>query len=127
MYNITSFMRKIIWTLAFFVLLPVLVFAQAGSGGTICDPAKGKICNPINQTTIDGFLQTLLVGVIKIGIPIVALAIIYAGFLYVTARGNSEKLETAHKALTFSIIGAAILLGSWALAQLISETVLNLG
>lgn len=116
---------KIIITSLFLWAYAFRVSAQGG-GGSICDPAT-QICNPINQNTIDGFLQVLLEGVIKIGIPIVALAIIYSGFLYVSARGNPSKLEEAHRAFLYSVIGAAILLGSWALAKLISETVLNLG
>jgi len=68
-----------------------------------------------------------LEGVVKIGIPIVALAIIYCGFLFVQARGKPEAIKKAKDALIYTIIGAAILLGSWAIAQLISETVLELG
>lgn len=71
-------------------------------------------------------MHTLLEGVIKIGIPIIALAIIYSGFLFVFARGNSEKLGKAKDALLYSLIGSALLLGSWAIAKLISATVLAL-
>ena len=56
----------------------------------------------------------------------VALAIIYCGFLFVSARGNTEKLTKAKEALLYTVIGAAILLGSWAIAIMISETVLSL-
>ncbi len=105
------------------LLLPVLSFAQTGGGG--CDPGK-EVCNPINAKTINEFIKKILEGAIKIGIPIIALAIIYSGFLFVAARGNSEKLTTAKKALTYTLIGAAILLGSWAIAKLISETILAL-
>ncbi|KKQ03101.1 MAG: hypothetical protein US18_C0017G0016 [Parcubacteria group bacterium GW2011_GWB1_36_5] len=85
--------------------------------------------NPLGPNGIDSvpkFIQVLLEGVLRIGIPIVALAIIYCGFLFVSARGNSEKLGKAKDALLYTLIGAAILLGSWAIAQLISETVLAL-
>lgn len=87
------------------------------------------LTNPLGDkiNNIPDFIQTLLIGVIKIGIPIVALAIIYCGFLFVSARGNSEKLGKAKDALLYTLIGAAILLGSWAIAQLISNTVIGLG
>jgi hypothetical protein len=68
-------------------------------------------------------IQNALKDVITIGIPIVALAIIYCGFLFVFARGNSEKLTKAKDALLYTIIGAAILLGALAIAQMISGTV----
>jgi hypothetical protein len=88
-----------------------------------CEP--GKICNPISQDTLNGFIKTLLTGILKIGIPIVALAIIYCGFLFVEARGNTEKLTKAKSALLYTLIGSAILLGSWAIAELISNTILS--
>jgi hypothetical protein len=104
--------------------LPILSFGQA-----VIPPVTnndGKITNPINASSIDVFIKTILQGVLKIGIPIIALAIIYCGFLFVAARGNSEKITKAKDALLYTLIGAAILLGAWAIAQLISTTVLNL-
>lgn len=90
-----------------------------------CTPST-QICNPIRVNNINDFIKTILEGVIKIGIPIIALAIIYSGFLFVTARGSSEQLDKAKAALLYSIIGAVLLLGSWTLAILISETVLQI-
>lgn len=96
---------------------------------TVCLPDGGKICNPLdskNITDVPTFIRALLLGLLQIGIPIVALAIIYCGFLFVAARGNDEKLTKAKDALLYTIIGAAILLGSWAIAELISSTVTGL-
>jgi len=108
--------------MAFLVVAPIISFAD----NTNCDPATGKICNPIKTDSLNGLIKNLLEGVLKVGMPIVALAIIYCGFLFVSARGNTEKLTKAKDALLYTLIGAAILLGSWAIAQLISETVLSL-
>ncbi len=115
MYNINvkKTLYKFGW-IVFALFLPVASFAQGSSV---------KLENPITTSTVNEFIRVILVGVIRIGMPVVALAIIYCGFLFVAARGNSEKLTKAKDALLYTIIGAAILLGSWALAQLISETV----
>ena len=101
--------------LAFF--LPVISFADD------CLPTGGKICNPIESNTITEFIEKVLQGVIKIGLPVVVVAIIYCGFLFVAARGNSEKLTKAKDALLYTLIGAAVLLGAWAIATLIADTV----
>ena len=86
-----------------------------------------KIDNPIpNITSLPQLIKTILEGVLKIGIPVIALAIIYSGFLFVQARGNPGEIEKAKNSLVYTLIGAAILLGAWAIAQLISETVLSL-
>ena len=108
--------------LAVFILaLPVLSFAQVTG-----DPPIVTIDNPIGADTINELIKTILEGVIKIGIPIITLAIIYCGFLFVSAQGKPESIKKAKDALLYTLIGAAILLGSWAIAQLISETVLAL-
>ena len=111
---------------AFVLFYPVYSFATlhietVGSDGKITNPLASKGYNNIND-----FIKAILQGAIKIGIPIIALAIIYSGFLFVSARGNSEKLSEAKNALLYTCIGAAILLGAWAIAQLISETILAL-
>ena len=107
------------------LIIPVVSFA----GDTDINPSGtgGKIVNPLgNTTTISVLIQNILQGALKIGIPIVALAIIYCGFLFVAARGNSEKLTKAKDALLYTLIGAAILLGSWAIANILQATVLAL-
>jgi hypothetical protein len=114
----------------FFLIVLFVFFVPAISladGHNItCDPSDGKLCNPIGVDSINGLVKTLLEGVLKIGMPIIALAIIYSGFLFVAARGNSEKLTKAKDALLYTLIGAAILLGSWAIAELLSNTVMEL-
>ena len=71
-------------------------------------------------------IRTILNGLLTIGMPVVALAVIYCGFLFVFARGNSEKLTKTKEALLYTIIGAAILLGSWAIATMIGATIKGL-
>ncbi len=142
--NMTPIKKNLytIFLIAFLIALPVISFAQTGGnslsptggnsftptgGNSGCNPAAGKICNPIAPIdSINGLIKVILEGALKVGIPLIALAVIYCGFLFVFARGNEEKLTKAKDALLYTLIGAAILLGSWAIAQLISETVLAL-
>lgn len=117
------------------ISVPILSFAQNGTNaigtgnGTNATGTGGlssTIVNPIGITSITGLIKTILQAVIKIGIPIVALAIIYCGFLFVKALGKPEELKKAKDALLYTVIGAAILLGAWTIAQLISDTVLEI-
>lgn len=122
-----NFLKKNIRKIAILIYLaalPVVSLAQ-GNVPKPCD-VSGKVCNPIPYNSIPALIKAILEGVLKIGIPIIALAIIYSGFLFVFAQGNPEKIGKAKSAFTYTIIGAAILLGSWAIAKLISETVLSL-
>lgn len=117
---------KIILPIMFFTLLVSPILSIADDDVTI-NPSGGKIINPLTGvSTIGEFIQKILEGALKISIPIIALAIIYCGFLFVSARGNSEKIGEAKEALMYTLIGAAILLGSWAIALLIKETIMGL-
>lgn len=107
--------------LSYFLTAPFFILYAA------VDPCVGKICNPLGTTnTLPELIRIILTGVLTIGIPVIALAIIYSGFLFVFARGNPEKLTKAKDALLYTLIGAAILLGSWAIATMIQVTVTGL-
>lgn len=114
--------------LAVFFLVTPVFHLYADTNIKICDPEGGKICNPLSgSSNIQDFIVKVLQGALKIGIPLIALAIIYCGFLFVKARGNPEELTKAKDALLYTLIGAAVLLGAMAIATLISDTVFSLG
>lgn len=110
----------------------VLVFFGLADGAHAQDTGGVPVVttglkNPISVDTLAGFVKSILDIVVTIGIPIVALAIIYSGFLFVKARGDAKELGTAKETFLYTIIGAAIVLGSWVLAQAICSTVAQLG
>ncbi len=116
-----------VFVFVFIFALPVISFGQTTVPDPVVEtPTSGTLQNPIQADNVIELIKTLLEGIIKIGMPIIALMLVYSGFLFVFARGNSEKLKTAKNAFIYTVLGAAILLGSWAIAQLISETVLQL-
>ena len=86
-----------------------------------------KLINPIKADRLDTFIKDLLNIILTIGVPIVALAIIYSGFLFVKAQGKEEDLKKAKETFFYTIIGAAILLGAWVLAQAIKGTIEQIG
>ena len=89
-----------------------------------CDPTT-EICftNPIAANSLQCFLKDLLQLFAEVGSIFVILAIIYAGFLLVTARGNETKLATGKQALMWAVIGGAVVLGAWALSVGIASTI----
>ena len=85
-----------------------------------------KIVNPLGENgpqTIPDFIKEIIKIVLYVGIPIVALFIIYTGFLFVEAQGNPEKLTKAKNSLMYTLIGAALLLGAFIIAEAIGATV----
>ena len=109
--------------------LPFIMFAQSVTTSnpptTSTDITQSDMLqNPLGSIkTIPDFIAKVLEIIVKIGTPIVVIFIIYAGFLFVAARGNETKLKHAKETLLWTIVGAALLLGSWILAQAIVGTI----
>lgn len=85
-----------------------------------------EIENPISVNSIPDLVQTILEGLIKIGIPLLVVMIVYSGWLYLFARGDPGKIKSAHDMFLYTLLGGAILLAAWAIAQLIHSTLLDL-
>src|SRR3989344_9413126 len=105
----------------FFVLLFVIppVFSFAVDDVTITT----KIDNPLSATSLFCFLKDILDVFFTVGVIIAVLFMVYAGFLFVTARGNETQLGTAKKAFLGAVIGTAIIMGVWVIAKAIVGTV----
>lgn len=104
------YVAAVIWS------LPLIVAAQTTGGG---------IQNPLNSnySTIPNFIAGVLRAMVQIGLPIVALFLLLAGYKFISAQGNSEKLGAARENFVYVIVGALLILGAWVLATLIGNTV----
>lgn len=96
---------------------------------TCTERSVGKILNPLGDeiSSIPEFLKELLYRIVQIALPIIVLFIIYAGFLFLTAQGNPEKISIAKKTLMWTLIGAAVIIGADILANVIVGTINDLG
>ncbi len=92
-----------------------LPYALSAAGSTLESPLRFK--------TIAEFVEGLLRAVVYIALPIISLFIVYAGFKFVTAQGNQGKITEARDNFMYVVIGAILILGAWAIAQLIGGTI----
>ncbi len=117
-YTILKLVSKYSFTVVLAIVL-VIPFFVGATGVT------GSIKNPLGDSINDipSFIKAILNIVLVVGVPIITLAIIYTGFLFVKAQGNSEELTKAKKTLLYVLIGSALLLGSFVLSQAIKSTV----
>lgn len=92
--------------------------------------AASSYQNPITYggiTSIPDLLLALVDLVFLIGVPIIVLFIIYAGFLFVSAGDNEAAIAKARTVFMWTVIGALVLLGAKAISAAIEGTVLSLG
>ena len=88
----------------------------------VSNPGGFKLQNPIKYPSIDAFLLQIVTIVVQYGALLVVFFIVYAGFQFVTAQGNTEKLASAKKTLVWVIVGAFVLLGVYVLKAAICGT-----
>lgn len=100
----------------FILLLPMVIFAQAGGSGP-------TIKNPLNSDSVSDILTNLMKIVVTIGTIVVVFFIIYSGFMFVTAGGDTGKVTKAKDMFFATIIGGAILLGADVIATVVVNTI----
>lgn len=79
--------------------------------------------NPLKIASITELLAAILRVVIIMSTPIVIFFLILAGFNYVTARGNPEKIASASRSLMYGVIGGVIILSSIAIIHIVQSVV----
>jgi len=73
--------------------------------------------NPIQANDFGTVVLAIAGLMMKIGMPTATIFLLYAGFLFVTARGNDQQLAKAKQVFWYTIIGTAIIVGANAIAS----------
>ena len=112
------------------VLVPSYAFAQPA---TTPAPTTGPVVmsitlqNPLGTTsTLPAFITSVMKGIVQLLTPVIVIMFLWTGFLFVKAQGKAEELTAAKKSLTYTIIGAALVLGASGFALILQATFTNL-
>ena len=104
---------------AAFLTFPAWYRGLPREGCDIKPPANG------NDTTLTGFIFTIVVNIIEIGLQLVAYAavgyVIYGGFKYLTAAGDPSRITAGRKIITNALIGLVLSFMSIAIVNLIAN------
>src|SRR3989338_10448874 len=74
--------------------------------------AQSEYSPPISAKSIQEILGVLIDLAKKLILPLSGIAIMIGGFMYVASGGSEERIKTAHRAITYGILGLVIVLGS---------------
>lgn len=97
------------------------------TGGTGCVGTSCTVTNPLNAPDFPTLMNKILQAVLVIAVPIIVLFIIYSGFLFVTARGDTTQLQKARTNFLWVVVGSVVLVGAAAIAALIAGTLRSFG
>ena len=122
-------MKRLFISLVAVLSLSSGVFALAPQ--TVLADAKSEVCRGVGATTGGGCTDTsgsvkrivsAIINVFSIIIGIVAvIMIMYGGFKYVTAAGDSNNITSAKNTIVYAIVGLVVA----AISQFIVQFVLN--
>jgi len=106
--------KNLIFKIIPLVVLTLFTFGNLSQGFSIE--------NPLGETSdIYTLVMKILDFLIVLAIPLSAILIVYAGFVYITSAGNEEKIKTAQKTLIWALIGFAVVLLAKGIPQLIID------
>jgi len=115
-------MKQYFYTVYLLVLTAPMALVSAQ--GVLLDPLK-----KIGGSDGGGLLalaELLYENLLKVLIPLVFVAIVWAGFRFVVAQGKDAELTNAKKNLKNVLIGAVIILIAGALIQVLGNTITSL-
>ncbi|OHA59895.1 MAG: hypothetical protein A2589_02540 [Candidatus Vogelbacteria bacterium RIFOXYD1_FULL_46_19] len=98
------------------------VYAVEGEGS---QSVSIHIENPLRSgvDTIPKLVEIIINAVVQIGVPVVAVGIIYSGFLFVKAQGKPEAITKAKEVFMWTIVGALIILGAFVILEIVQGTI----
>jgi type IV secretory pathway VirB2 component (pilin) len=83
------------------------------------------LINPVSFESLDEFIIHLVNLAISFSVLIAIAALIIAGFKYILAMGDEEKVESATKSLIFAIVGLVIVFIAPLIVEYITNTLLT--
>ena len=108
-----------------FISLPLVSLAVDTQSN--CLPGSGCLENPLQVSSFCDLLKVVLSALIIIGLPVAVVFLVLVGFKFIIAQGDTGKLEKARENLLHTVIGIAIFLGAWTIAEVIKSTLQALG
>ncbi|MFA7193377.1 MAG: pilin [Candidatus Paceibacterota bacterium] len=105
--------------------VPFVVSAQSGSGTQVNANNPLVNCNDVKSCDWNAFkemINKVKDYALQLAVLVSVIFIVYAGGLYLTAAGDTGKIQTAHRILQNVVIGFFLASAGWLIVQAITKT-----
>lgn len=103
------------------LLLPAAALAQLSEAQSDLETIGGAIGTDATSNSLPELIGNIIAVLLSVlGIVFVVL-VVYAGFLYLTAAGDTEKVKKAKTLLTQSVLGLVIIVAAYAIAAFVID------
>ena len=114
---------KLVLPLAIALTFGMLVAAPAGAVDDEDPFGFESVGGEFDETFGDEDIATTIASIIKVALTLMGIVVvtlfIYAGFLWMTAAGNDDKIAQAKKIMVAVVVGAAIIFSAWAITKFV--------
>lgn len=86
------------------------------------DPTYQKECG---FSDVIALIARIVRFLIIFGLSVAAIVFVWAGVLYITAGGNPEQINEAHKIFLKVLVGFILMLSAWLIVKFIQDTIIN--
>lgn len=113
------------------ILLTVSVFSfcnakpNIGEGTGIVGNQAGYDTKNVNDTTLSATVGKVIEAILALVGTIFFILTVYAGILWMTARGKDEQVEKATKIFQTSIIGLVVIVGAYSITHYVLKAVFS--
>jgi len=115
LFIVISFMVVLNFTYVLAAEQPGGIIGRGASSGNLEDPFQNK--------TIFTIIQNIIGYLIKIGAPILAVMVIYGGFLILSAGDSPEKVKSGRDVILWAVVGYTVVLCSWGIIYIMGEII----
>ncbi len=112
-------LAKVSSSLVIFSGLATSAFASLFDGRDLIDQLEG------DDRTLNQLIVDIINWVIGLAALVAVVMLIYAGYLYITANGDENKVSSATKTLTFAIVGLVVVFIAVLLVNFVLNSVLQ--
>ncbi len=126
--------RLLLLSVFLFLFISFPFFVNAEHNGMSHEPIPNPVLIPCDGASVKcGFPQLIQLAnnvinfLILVSIPLATISFMYAGFLYLTAGGDTSKVKQAHSIFWKVLWGFIIILTAWLVVQLIINAFLKPG
>ena len=130
-------MPKILIAILFFItaLFPALSYAEDYVGND--NPSNKEFqlvpCKGINDKGVDDcdfnalmkLINRVISFILYVSVPLAAISFSYAGYLYISAAGDTSKIESAHAIFKSVLIGFIFIISAWLIVYTIINSLLG--
>ncbi len=107
--------KKILASCSAFVSLLAIGINNVGAQVSV------NITNPIATSDFSVLVSNFLKWILSVAGALTLLMLITGGVFYITSSGNEQKIETARKMITWTILGLMLILASYSIIVVLDK------